>query len=125
MALTISAVCSTVSGPSGPSSRSSTLEPSRINSLPRKRVSASRGMLVSRSGSAVSRLAAISLMAEFLAPEMGISPSSRAPPVTTMRSMAPLACGGRADSLRRSCQSRPCDPRRSAAQAGMRRSFSG
>jgi len=44
------------------------------------RVSASLGMLVSRSVSSVRRLAAISLMAEFLAPLIGISPCSRAPP---------------------------------------------
>ena len=49
-------------------------------------MSASRGMLVSRKGSSVSRLAAISLMAEFLAPLIGISPFSRAPPVMAMRS---------------------------------------
>ena len=85
MALMISGVCSRVSGPSGPSC-SCTSVPSRLSSWPRNRVSASRGILVSRRGSDVSRLAAISLMAEFLAPLMAISPSRRAPPSMAIRS---------------------------------------
>jgi putative effector of murein hydrolase len=44
-------------------------------------------MLVRRSGSSVSRLAAISLMAEFLAPLTGMIPFSCAPPVMAMRSI--------------------------------------
>ena len=52
-------------------------------------------MFVRRSGSSVSRLAAISLMAEFLAPLTGIDPFSRAPPVMAMRSIqVPRTRGG-------------------------------
>ena len=53
------------------------------------RTSASRGMLVRVSGSAVSSDAAISLSAAFLAPLMGISPVRRRPPRMRIRSMVP------------------------------------
>ena len=45
------------------------------------------GIFVSVSGSAVSRQAAISLRAEFFAPEIGISPESGRPPVILSLSM--------------------------------------
>jgi hypothetical protein len=51
------------------------------------RVSARFGVLVSVNVSADSKAAAINFSAEFFAPEMGISPFRRAPPLMMMRSM--------------------------------------
>ena len=85
----ISAAWSTLSCPSGPSV-STISTPSRRRSLARRRVSARRGMLVRRSGWSVRRLAAISLIAEFLAPLMGIDPFRDGPPVIAIRSILSL-----------------------------------
>ena len=72
------------------SSLSVTSMPNCCNSRPRNLVSASRGIFVSRNGWSVRIDAAISLMAEFLAPLIGISPCSWAPPTMAMRSMSVL-----------------------------------
>jgi hypothetical protein len=63
------------------------LGPQRLQERVIVRMSDSRGALVSVSGPSVSSVAGISVRQAFLAPAMGISPRSSAPPLTRMESM--------------------------------------